>query len=65
MKYTAVFIDFAKRGYTTEYFVTHHDKDRAWIDIMNQTDSTKKLMFLIPGEQTVYSEHDISLTFGS
>ena len=65
MKYTAVFIDFVNKGYTTEYFVTHHDKDRAWIDIMNQAGADKKLMFLIPGEQTVYSEHDISLTFGS
>ena len=64
MKYTAVFVDFIKKGYTTEYFVTHHDKQAAWEDITQRAGSDRKLMFLIPGEQTVYSEADISLTSG-
>jgi hypothetical protein len=44
--------------------VSHHDKDCAWGDIAQRAGSDKKLMFLILGEQIVYSEADISLTFG-
>ena len=36
MKFTAIFMDIAG-NYLTKYFVTHHDKSRAWEDILSQT----------------------------
>ncbi len=65
MKYTAIFIDVSKKGYGVETYVSHPDKNRAWSQITKNAPSHKKLMFLILGDQIVYAEDDISLTFGS
>ncbi len=63
MKYTAIFLDAAsKSGYSTAFFVTHHDRKRAWRNVASQLQLGQRLMFLIPGEQHVFSRADVSLT---
>lgn len=63
MKYTAIFLDAASRsGYSTSFFVTHHDREEAWRDIESQLLASQRLMFLVPGEQHVFSRADISMT---
>ena len=63
MKYTAIFIDpDSEVGYYTEYFISSHDQKVAWSDIEAHTPSGARLLFIIPGEQHVYSKADISLT---
>ena len=60
MKYTAVFIDgIAAGGYSTRSFITSHDKNIAWGEIESQTPTGLRLLFIIPGEQLVYSQADI------
>ena len=60
MRYTAVFLNWTVGGYTTKHFITHHDKNEAWKDISTQAPDGTRLLLIIPGEQTVYSEADIS-----
>ena len=62
MKFTAIFMDIAG-DYLTKYFVTHHDKNKAWADILSQTPETQRLVLIIPGQQLVYSQTDVC--FGS
>jgi len=62
MKYTAVFINQTTREYMTQFFVTHHDKNEAWKHILSQTPAPFTLVLLIPGEQRVYSQDDISFS---
>ncbi len=63
MKYTAIFIDtLADGGYSTKFFVSSHDKNAAWKDINTLTPTGMRLLFIIPGEQHVYGQADISLT---
>jgi hypothetical protein len=62
MKYTAVFINQTTKEYTTQFFVTSHDKNEAWNHILSETPSTFTLILLIPGEQRVYSQDDISFS---
>jgi len=61
MKYTAVFMDVTGK-YLTRFFVTSHDKSQAWGDILSKTSPTHRLLLIIPGEQLVYSDADISFT---
>jgi hypothetical protein len=58
MKFTAVFMDIAG-NYLTKQFNTFHDKNHAWEDILSQTLKTERLLLIMPGEQTVYSQVDI------
>ena len=58
MKFTAVFMDIAG-NYLTKQFITSHDKNHAWEDILSQTRETERLLLIMPGEQTVYSQADI------
>ena len=63
MKYTAIFLDAAsKSGYSTAFFVTHHDREEAWRNIASRLELGQRLMFLIPGEQHVFSRVDVSMT---
>lgn len=63
MKYTAVFINgVAPTGYTTKFFISSHDKQTAWEDIGTQTPTGWRLLFVIPGEQEIYTGSHISLT---
>jgi hypothetical protein len=63
MKYTAIFIDgVADSGYSTKFFVSSHDKNVAWKDINAQIPIGTRLLFVIPGEQHVYGQADISFT---
>ena len=63
MKYTAIFIDgVAARGYSTKFFASSHDKNVAWEDINAQIPIGMRLLFIIPGEQHVYGQADISFT---
>ena len=61
MKYTAVFMDVTGK-YLTKFFVTSHDKNQAWADILSKTSPTHTLLLIMPGEQLVYSQVDISFT---
>ena len=63
MKYTAVFMD-ATGNYLTKFFVASHDKDKAWEEILSKTslEPTHRLLLIMPGEQLVYSQADISFT---
>ena len=63
MKYTAVFMNYVSRCYSTKYFVTQHDKSQAWKEILSQTPEGHTLILIMPGEQLVYSQDDIC--FGS
>lgn len=63
MKYTAIFIDpDNSAGYSTRFFVANPSKDIAWREIETQTPAGSRLLFILPGEQVVYSRADISLT---
>ena len=62
MKFTAILMDIAG-NYLTKYFVTHHDKNEAWKDILSQIPDTQRLILIVPGEQLVYSYADVC--FGS
>ena len=60
MKYTAIYIDgMATAGYSTRFFIVSHDRNRAWKEIESQTPTGMRLLFVIPGEQHVYSQADI------
>jgi hypothetical protein len=60
MKYTAVFIDgLAPGGYATRFFIASHDKNVAWGEIESQVPVGLRLLFILPGEQLVYSQSDI------
>ena len=60
MKYTAVFIDaMAAGGYSTRSFIASHDKNVAWGEIESQAPTGLRLLFIMPGEQLVYSQADI------
>ena len=61
MKFTAVFMDIAG-NYLTKFFVTFHDESKAWEDILSKTSPTHRLLLIMPGEQLVYSQADISFT---
>ena len=61
MKYTAVFMDIAG-NYLTKSFVTSHDKNKAWEDILSKMPPNHRLLLIMPGEQLVYSQVDISFT---
>jgi|18_taG_2_1085343.scaffolds.fasta_scaffold81709_1 hypothetical protein len=61
MRFTAIFMDIAG-NYLTKFFVTCHDKNQAWKEILSQTPEGHSLVLIIPGEQLVYSQDDISLT---
>ena len=63
MKYTAVFMEHSTGAFSTEFFVTHHDKNEAWKYIVSQTPDHLTLALIMPGEQHVYSQGDIC--FGS
>ena len=58
MKFTAVFMDIAG-NYLTKQFITSHDKNQAWKDIQSQTPEAERLLLIVPGEQTIYSQADI------
>ena len=58
MKFTAVFMDIAG-NYLTKHFITSHDKNEAWKDILSQASETERLLLIVPGEQRVYSQADI------
>jgi len=57
MKFTAVFMDIAG-NYLTKYFITSHDTNQAWEEILSQTAEPERLLLIIPGEHTVYSQAD-------
>ena len=59
MKYTAVFMSRNTAGYSTKSFVTHHDKNQAWKEILSQTPEGHTLILIMPGEQLVYCQDDI------
>ena len=60
MKYTAIFIDgLAEGGYSTRFFISSHDKNVAWRDIEQQAPVGLRLLFIVPGQQLVYSQADI------
>ena len=59
MKYTAVFTNWGGRVYSTKFFVTHHDKNQAWKEILSQTPEGHTLILIMPGEQLVYCQDDI------
>ena len=58
MKFTAIFLDLAG-NYLIKYFVTCHDKNEAWKDILSQTPDNQRLLLIAPGQQLVYSQADI------
>ena len=62
MKYTAIFINDGTGGCFTKFFVTYHDKNEAWRDVLSQTPSGHTLLVIMPGEQLVHSASDISIT---
>ena len=58
MKFTAIFMDLAG-NYLTKHFITHHDKNQAWEDILSQTPDGHTLILIVPGQQLVYSQADM------
>ena len=58
MKFTAIFMDIAG-NYLTKYFITSHDKNEAWKEILSQVPETHRLVVIMPGQQLVYSQADI------
>ena len=62
MKYTAIFINETTGKYSTQFFVTYHDKNEAWRQISSHTPSGHSLVLIMPGEHLVYSANDISAT---
>jgi hypothetical protein len=59
MKYTAVFTNRETKAYHTQYFVSSHDKNQAWQDILSQSCEGHDLILIVPGQQLVYSHIDI------